>query len=56
MPDYIELKLNAEDFKLVRGCILTTKETFNCIPFKNKDIKDKLKKIDDLLKKIEEGS
>lgn len=44
-----------EDLKLIKGCLLTTKETFKCIPFKNQDIKNKIKQIDKLLKKFEEG-
>ena len=56
MPDNIILNLSLEDFKLLRGCVLTSRETFNCIPFKTKDIKNKLKEIDDLIKELEEGS
>ena len=56
MPDNIVLNLSAADFKVLRGCVFTARETLNCIPFKNKDIKNKLKEIDDLIKKIEEGS
>jgi len=40
------------ELKLIKGCLLTTKETFKCIPFKNKDIKDKIIQIDNLLKKF----
>ncbi len=43
---------NEEELKLIKGCLLTTKETFKCIPFKSKDIKDKIKEIDELLKKF----
>lgn len=45
-----------EDLKLIKGCLLTTKETFKCIPFKNQDIKNKIKQIDKLLEKFKEGS
>lgn len=30
---------NEEELKIIKGCLLTTKETFKCIPFKSKDIK-----------------
>lgn len=45
---------NEEELKLIKGCLLTTKETFKCIPFKNKDIKLKIKQIDNLLEKFKE--
>lgn len=45
-----------EEIKVIKGCLLTTKETFKCIPFKNQDIKNKIKQIDELLKKFKEGS
>lgn len=47
---------NQEEIKLIKGCLLTTKETFKCIPFKSKDIKEKMKQIDILLIKITEGA
>ena len=47
---------NQEELKLIIGCLLTTKETFKCIPFKNNDIKEKMKQIDDLLEKMQSGS
>lgn len=43
---------NDEELRLIKGCLLTTKETFKCIPFKNKDIKNKIKEIDNLLNKM----
>ena len=43
-----------EDLILIRGCLLTTKETFNCIPFKNQDIKNKIEDIEKLLLKFSE--
>lgn len=49
-------EFNEEDIKLIKGCLLTTKETFKCVPLKNKNIKEKIQEIDILLKKIEEGS
>ena len=52
--DLIIFNLSKEEYKLLKGCLLTTRETFKCIPFKNSDINDKIKKIDDLIKKVEE--
>ena len=49
-------ELTQEDMKLIKGCLLTTKETFKYIPFKNNDIKNKIIQIDNLLEKISEGS
>lgn len=49
-------QFNEEDMKIIKGCLLTTKETFKCIPFKNKNIKKKIQEINSLLEKIEEGS
>lgn len=43
---------NEEELKLIKGCLLTTKETFKCIPFKNNDIKEKIVQIDNLLEKF----
>ncbi len=45
-----------EDLRLIRGCLLTTKETFKIMPFKSNDIKYKITQINDLLKKFREGS
>lgn len=45
-----------EELKLIKGCLLTTKETFKCIPFKNKEIKNKIQQIDKLLLKFKEGA
>lgn len=53
---YFNQELTQEDMKLIKGCLLTTKETFKCIPFKNNDIKNKITQIDNLLEKISEGS
>jgi len=41
--------------KLIKGCLLTTKETFKLMPFKNSDIKAKLKQIDELLIKFDKS-
>ena len=43
---------NKEELKIIKGCLLTTKETFKCIPFKSKYIKNKIIEIDNLLKKF----
>ena len=53
---YIKEELAQEEIKLIKGCLLTTKETFKLVPFKNNDIKEKIKQIDTVLKKIVEGS
>lgn len=53
---YIKEELTQEDLKLIRGSLLTTRETFNLVPFKNSNIKEKIKQIDIVLKKIVEGS
>lgn len=42
-----------EDIKLLKGCVLSTRELLSKIPFKNKDMKNKIKEIDNLIKKIE---
>jgi len=52
MINGIILNLEEKEMKLIKGCLLTTKETFKCIPFKTKDVKSKIKEIDDLLEKI----
>lgn len=53
---YIKEELVQEEIKLIKGCLLTTKETFKLVPFKNNDIKEKIKQIDKVLEKIVEGS
>jgi len=45
-----------EDLILIKGCLLTTKESFKLLPFKNENIKNKMQEIDNLLKKFPEGS
>lgn len=52
---FIIEELTQDDLKLMKGCLLTAKETFNLIPFKNKDIKNKIKQIDELLQKFSGG-
>lgn len=41
-----------EELKIIKGCLLTTKETFKLLPFKKENIKNKIKEIDNLLKKF----
>ena len=47
--------LSDEERKLIKGCLLTTKETFKLMPFKNSDIKNKIKQIDELLIKFDKS-
>lgn len=51
----MDIKFTENELKLLKGSLLTTRETFKCIPFKNKDIKNKLKEIEKLLLKFSEG-
>lgn len=53
---YFTQDLSKEDLKIIKGCLLTTRETFKCIPFKSNDIKNKMKQIDEVLNKIYEGA
>lgn len=53
---YVKEEFTQEELKLIRGCLLTTKETFKLVPFKNSNIKEKIKQIDIVLEKIIEGS
>lgn len=41
-----------EEIKLLKGCILTAKETLKCIPIKNKNIKNKIEEIEKLILKF----
>lgn len=50
------MEFNAEELKVIKGCLLTTKETLKCIPFKNSSMKNTLEQIDNLLLKFPEGS
>ena len=43
---------NEEEMLLIKGCLLTTKETFKLLPFKKENIKNKIKEIDKLLEKF----
>lgn len=45
-----------EELKIIKCCLLTTKETFKLLPFKKENIKNKMQEIDNLLKKFPEGS
>lgn len=48
----IYFRITRNDYKLIKGCLLTTKETFKCVPFKTNDIKQKIKDIDILLNEL----
>lgn len=52
---FINEKLTQEDLRIIKGCLMTTKETFKCTPLKNKDMKNKIIQIDNVLQKISEG-
>lgn len=41
-----------DELRLIKGCLLTTKETFKLMPFKTNDVKNKILDIDKLLKKF----
>lgn len=41
-----------EDIKLLKGCVLSTRELLSKIPFKNKDVKNKIAAINKLLEKF----
>ena len=43
---------NEEELLLIKGCLLTAKETFKLLPFKKENIKNKIKEIDKLLEKF----
>lgn len=53
---YIKEEFTQKELKLIKGCLLTTKETFKLIPLKNNDIREKIKQIDILIDKFVEGS
>lgn len=55
MEKTINLNLTNKEYKLLKGCLLTTKETFKCIPIKTNDIKLKIKEIENLIQKINEN-
>lgn len=42
-----------EELLLIKSCLLTTKETLRMLPFKKDNLKNKIKEIDNLLKRIE---
>ncbi len=50
------MDFNSEELKVIKGCLLTTKETLKYIPFKNSSMKNTLAQIDNLLLKFPEGS
>ena len=43
---------NEEELKIIKGCLLTTNETFKIIPFKDKKTKETMLAITNLLKKF----
>lgn len=49
---YSKEELTQEDLKLIKGCLLTTQETFKLVPFKNQSIINKIKQIDEVLQKF----
>ena len=52
MEENIVLKLTKEEVKLIEGCLLMTKETLKCLPFKTNDIKKKIVEIEQFWKKL----
>lgn len=52
---YFKDDITQEDLKIIRGCLLTTKETLRVLPFKNNYMKNKIKQIDVVLAKFSEG-
>ncbi len=50
------MDFNSEELKVIKGCLLTTKETLKLVPFKNSSMKKTLAQIDNLLLKFPEGS
>lgn len=53
---YFKDDITQDDLKIIRGCLLTTKETLRVLPFKNNDMKNKMKQIDEVLAKFSEGA
>ena len=52
MKGVFNLEFSQEELKLIKGCLLTTNETFKLIPFKDKKTKDTISAINNLLKKF----
>lgn len=46
------LEFSQEELKIIKGCLLTTNETFKLVPFKDKKTKDTISAINNLLKKF----
>lgn len=44
---------NFEELKLIRSCLYITKDVLKFSPYKKEDMKNKIKEIDNLIKKIE---
>ena len=53
MENNILLNLTKEEFRLIEGCLLTTKETFKTVPVKNDDVKNRIIEIDNFIKKYD---
>ncbi len=53
MEDNIILNLSSKEIKVIKGSLLVVKETLNMTPFKNKDIKNKIIEINNLIERIE---
>lgn len=49
---YFKPTLTEEDFNLIEGSLLMSKETLGSLPLKTKEIKSKIKEIDTLLEKF----
>lgn len=49
---YFKPTLTEEDFNLIEGCLIISKETLESLPLKTKEIKSKIKEIDELLQKF----
>lgn len=54
MKGAFKLEFSQEELKLIKGCILTTIETLKVIPFKSKEIKNKLAELEKLELKFRE--
>lgn len=52
MKGGLNLEFNEDELKLIKGCLLTTKEAFKMTPLKNQTIKNKIIEIENLLKKF----
>ena len=46
------MEFSQEELKIIKGCLLTTNETFKIIPFKDKKTKETMSAINNLLEKF----